>query len=156
MQQKKFSSISLELFWWLFTIGLAILILFPIYYYFPAYSLGLKNAIAIIVAITITRFIFFLKYTFFAKMQKLKVALFFIMIPIIFFLKEQLFAFMRFVHDGGLLLELKEMDYDKQYFLVRYIRSEYTFFLFAAMFSAIIFTFRLLQSVWLLRNRGRV
>ena len=156
MQQKKFSAVSLELFWWLFTIGVVVLVLFPIYYYYPDYSLGWWNATAIIIAVTFTRFIFFLKYTFFAKMQRLKVALFFVMVPVIFMLKNELFSFLGFVHDGGLLAELKSLEYERQFFLVRYIRKEFSFFLFAAMFSAIILTFRLLQSVWLLRNRGRV
>jgi len=156
MQPKRFSAITLELFWWFFTFGLIALVLFPVYYYFPAYSLGVGNAFAIFIAITLTRFIFFLKYTFFGKMQQLKIALFFLMMPVIFILKNQLFSFMGYVHDGGLLTELSSLEYTKQYFLVRYIRSEYSFFLFASLFSAIIFTFRLLQSVWLLKNRGRV
>lgn len=156
MRPKKYSSSTLELYWWLLTIVVTALVLFPIYYFFPEYPLGLNNGLFIVIFITLARYIFFLKYTFLAKNQRFKVVLFFLMIPLTFFLVQSLFSFQIMVEDGKLIKLLDDIEYPLQKYLASYIQKEYIFFLVAATLSAIIFAFRSLQSVWLLRNRGRV
>lgn len=156
MQENNLSTKSVILYWWLLTILIIILVLFPIYYYFPEYPLMLKNGFFILVFISLSRFVFFLKDTWIAKRQKLKILLFFLMFPLAFYFIQELFSFQALVHDGGLIAQMEKVPYPERKYLANYIRNEYLFFLTASVVSAIVFAFRLLQSVWLLRNRGRV
>jgi len=69
-------SLILEVVWWIFTLLLVVGILFPIYSKANAtYPFYTSSILFIVVFVTFTRYIFLLKYTFLAHLEKLKLAI---------------------------------------------------------------------------------
>jgi len=155
MSNQKNLSLKLELIWWAFTIVLVIAVLFPIYNTVSNYPFWWSNILFIVTFITLTRYVFFLPHTFLAKKQKLKVVLFFASIPIVFFLITQVYAFQTFIDEKGVESFLGEMTLANRNQIIEFIKTEMMFFGIGSVFVAIIFPFRLLYSIWMLRNRGR-
>ena len=106
--------------------------------------------------ITFTRYTFFLKYTFLASLQKTKIAFVLFTVAIVATLMTQIQSFNVWI-DGGdpdILLESVGKTEMREP-LLNYIKSEYVFFVVAAIVSALFLSGRLLVSVWRLRNRGK-
>ena len=148
--------IQLELLFWVFTLVAAAAVLVPIYTNIPNYPFWLPNIIFIITAITITRYLFLLKYTFLAKRQILKIVAIFLCIPLVFFLVQELNYFQTYIDEEGVEGIVGHLPYDGRQSVVDYMRSEYILFGTMAILSSIIFPFRLILSVWRTHNRGTV
>ncbi len=150
------NKILLEIIWWLITAVMVIIIMYPIWANFPAYKFNMINIISIVAFITFTRYTFFLKYTFLAPLQKAKIAFVLFTIAIVATLMTQIQSFNVWI-DGGdpdiLLQSVGKTDMREP--LLNYIKSEYVFFVVAAIVSALFLSGRLLVSVWRLRNRGK-
>ena len=150
------NKILLEAIWWLVTAVIVTIIMYPIWTNFPAYKFNMMNIINIVVFITFSRYTFFLKYTFLATLQKAKIAFVLFTIAIVTTLMTQIQSFNVWI-DGGdpdILLESVGRT-DMREPLLNYIKSEYVFFVVAAIVSALFLSGRLLVSVWRLRNRGK-
>ena len=150
------NKILLEAVWWLVTAVIVTIIMYPIWTNFPAYKFNMMNIINIVVFITFSRYTFFLKYTFLATLQKAKIAFVLFTVAIIATLMTQIQSFNVWI-DGGdpdILLESVGKT-DMREPLLNYIKSEYVFFVVAAIVSALFLSGRLLVSVWRLRNRGK-
>ncbi len=156
MTQTKSSILRLELFWWLFTIVVIIGTLFPILRIVDNYPFLWPNIIFILVFITLGRHIFLLKHTFIAWNQKLKIVLLFLCIPLAFYLIDQLNYFQVYLDEDRIENLVKHLNLSKRSQMLNYIRSEYIFFGVGSLVCAIIFPFRMLISVWRVRNRGTV
>ena len=150
------NKILLEAIWWLITAVIVAIVMYPIWTNFPAFKFNLMNIINIVVFITFARYTFFLKYTFLATLQKAKIAFVLFTVAIITTLMTQIQSFNVWI-DGGdpdILLESVGRT-DMREPLLNYIKSEYVFFVVAAIVAALFLSARLLVSVWRLRNRGK-
>jgi glucan phosphoethanolaminetransferase (alkaline phosphatase superfamily) len=148
--------IQLELLFWLFTFLVTAAVLIPIYTNIPNYPFWVPNIVFVIAAITVTRYLFLLKYTFIARRQVLKIALAFLCIPLIFYLIQELNYFQTYLDEEGVDSVVGHLPYDSRETMVQYMRSEMLLFGTMAVISSILFPLRLIVSVWRTHNRGTV
>ena len=147
--------VLLEVIWWVVTAIVIVAVVFPILSNFTSFPFLITNIIFIVVFITLTRYVFFLKHTFLAKAQVLKIIIVLISVPIIFIMIEGLSGFQNYLDEEGLDKFLPLMDLEKQQKMINYVRSEMIFFGVGAIIIAIIFPFRMTLSVWRNRNTNR-
>lgn len=147
---------QLEFYFWVLTLVVAVGILLPILSTLPDYRFLLPNIVYIVVAITMTRYLFLLKHTFLAKRQVLKVAISLLCIPLLFYLVQALNGFQTFLDEEGPEAIVGPLAYSSRSGLMTYIRSEMLLFGVASIISAFVLPFRLILSVWRTRNRGTV
>lgn len=155
MDPKQKLSIQLELLFWVFTGILIVAFAYPIYKTgadFPFYG---TLALFIIVFVTITRYIFLIKFTFLAYNKWIKAICIALSAPFIFYLISQLNTFQTFYNEEGLDQFFRFMPLVERIDLQNYIRSIIVFFGTAASIAAIIFPFRLLISIWRNFNTDR-
>ncbi len=144
-----------ELIWWLFTAVVTVIVLLPVYSRIPDYPFWLSNIIFIVTFITLTRYIFFLPHTFLANRQILKIALVFLIIPLIFYLIQGLNYFQTLLDEEGIEAVVGALPFAEQNTMIDYIRSEMLLFGVGSVISGIVFPFRMIMSVWRQRNRGK-
>lgn len=147
--------LRLELIWWAVTILVLFGVLLPFRAYWQSYPFFWSNTIYILTFITLTRYIFLLPYTLLAHRQTLKVILFFLCIPLVFLLIQELNRFQTFLDYNGLEALLGNTGINTADSLLSYTYSEMLLFGVGSIVSGIIFPIRLLFSVWLKRNRGK-
>lgn len=155
-KSSKASFLQLEILWWLITFLIGAAILLPIYIKVVGYPFYLINIIFIVTFITLTRYIFFLPFTFLGKQQTLKIILFFLSLPFVFYLIQSLNQFQLFLDEEGPQALINNLEGQTLLDMTTYIRSEIILFGVGSVISAILFPFRLLKSVWRFRNRGTV
>jgi FlaA1/EpsC-like NDP-sugar epimerase len=154
MEQQTRLKIWIELIWWFITALIVTAVL-----YIPQNSLNewpfiWWNALFVVVLITLSRYIFLLKYTFLGKQQELKIALMLLCFPLIFTLINGLNAFMRFIEDRTWEPLTGHLPFEERLATESYIWSEMLFFGVGSIIVAPIFMVRMIASVWLYRNRG--
>ena len=145
--------VLLELIWWLITAILLIGVLLPIYTNVPNYPFYFINAIYIITFITLTRYIFLLKHTFLAKRQRIKLILIFLCIPFVFYLGQELNYFQTFLDEEGLDAVVGALPFLDRAGMIQYIRNEMILFGVGSIICGIVLPFRLMISIWRIRNR---
>lgn len=156
MNQTK-TSLAYEATWILITIVATVLVLAPIYLNCgSAFSYYWKNIFFIVIFITFTRWIFLLKYTFFAHIRWIKLALIFIPIPLFFIAMDGLFSFQKMLDETGLQEVTKGLTPEKALEMFRYIRFEYIFFATSCMIVLVLLPLRMIVSIWRRINRGTV
>lgn len=157
MEKKLVLSTQFEIIWWVFSGVLCICVLLPIYFAiqknYPFYGI---NIIFIVVFITFTRWLFFLKHTFWARRERIKMVLMVLCIPVLFLLIEQLNFFQTFLDERGVESFLQNFSLQRQSSLSTYIRTEMLFFGVGSVIVTILLPIRLLVSIWRVRNRGTV
>ena len=150
------NKILLEAVWWLITAVIVTAVMYPIWTNFPAYRFNGVNIANIVAFVTFTRYTFFLKYTFVATLQYAKIAFVLFTVMIVATLMTQIQSFNVWI-DGGdpdvLLDSVGKANMRES--LLNYIKSEFLFFVVGAIISALFLSFRLIISVWRLRNRGQ-
>lgn len=156
MKQPSSLLLRLELIWWAVTILILFGVLLPIRSYWGTYPFFWSNTLYIITFITLTRYIFLLHYTFLAHLQRLKIVLFFLCIPLVFLLIQELNRFQLYLDYNGIEALLGNPGLDMNNSLINYTYNEMLLFGVGSIISGIIFPFRLLSSVWRKRNRGTV
>lgn len=149
---------QLELLFWIFTALLALIVQLPIYNSLGAerYPFYLQNTVFILAAITVTRYIFLLQHTFLAYRQILKIAFVFLCIPLIFYLVQEINHFQTYIDEQGWDALVGHLAYEERKSMIDYIRNQMILFGIMAVISSVIFPFRLIVSVWLTYNRGKV
>ena len=129
--------------------------MYPIWSNFPEFKFNVVNIVNITAFVTFTRYIFLLKYTFIAKMEKVKIGFVLFTLMIVIAITTQIQSFNVWI-DGGdpdvLLSSVGKSSARES--LLNYIKSEFLFFVVAAIVSAIVLAGRLMVSVWSVRNRG--
>jgi hypothetical protein len=154
MQSLPFKQILLlELLWWALTGLFTLLVTLPILLspiYFPFWT---NNILFVLTFVTTTRYLFLLRFTWMAYLIRIKVVLFFLAIPFVFFLIQEVHAFQVFLDERGMEVIVGELPLERQDSMMAYIRSEYLLFGIGAIVGSVVLPFRLLQSVWLLYNR---
>jgi len=149
-------TLALELLTLFFSIILAFLVLLPLTNKEVDYPFFTENTVFIFTFILVTRYLFFLKYFFLAKQQAIKVLLFFIFIPFIFYLIGSFHGFRTFLDEEGMYAPMRNLPADKALWLGNYMYYEMVLFGSGSIVACIIFPFRLIFSVWTLKNRGKV
>lgn len=146
----------LEVIWWVATAVVVAGVLAPICLevsYYPFYWI---NVVYIVTFITLSRYLFLLPYTFLARRQILKLALVFLCIPLVFYLGQELNYFQTFLDEEGAEAVIGNQSLTSGGRMIRYIRNEMLLFGVGSIISSVIFPFRLIVSVWRVRNRGTV
>jgi len=146
--------VLLELVWWLITAAIVCLVLFPIVQVTDHFPFTKINVLFIATFITMARYLFLLKYSLWGRFQYLKLFLIFLSIPFVFYLSNELNDFLGYLDEETLDGVLGHLPPDRQASMDRYIRSEMIFFGVSSIITAVILPFRLVISIWRLRNRG--
>ncbi len=151
--------IQLELLWWLFSTIILLFVTYPIFSSLKSYDFWISNILFVLIFVTYSRQIFFLKHSFLAQQQVLKFVLIFASIPLIFKSVEWLFDYQHFIQTDGqekLLKQFREgYNFNEKLKTVNYISSQYMFFAVATIISAIVLPFRLLISYWRVHNKHK-
>ena len=146
----------MELLWWVFTIIVAVAVLFPILKNVDDYPFLFPNIVFIVVFITFARYFFLLKHTFLAHRQVLKVIIFFLCLPLVFYLIQEINAMRGYLDENGIDDLVKNLPYEDHWRFATYIKSQMNFFGAASVVVTVLLPLRLLLSVWRNRNRGTV
>lgn len=149
----------LELAWWLATLLLLTMVMFPLYSYMPEYPYWTPNVVFIVVFVTAARHIFLLRHSLMPRNPVFKVTLIFLCIPLIGYMVQHLNGFQSFL--DGLTVQdwnryFGDIGQSGQLRLRNYVRTEMVFFGTAAIISCIILPIRLVISIWRTRNLGTV
>lgn len=138
----------LELVWWLITAIIAVIILGPILYKLPDYQFLWPNLVFILVMVTFTRYIFFLKYTFLATWRNIKVAIIFLCIFIAFLLVQEINLFQTFLDENGVEAIVGSLPRTEQAPMMKFIKSEMLLFGVGAVITCGVLPLRLVVSIW--------
>jgi len=145
---------TFELLWWVFTLVLAALILAPIYVNLPSYPFYLPNFMYVVVAITLTRYMFFLEISWLRDHLLLQGALSILLLPLIFWMVQHFNTFITYFDEQGPDVLVKMLPQDLAGLLNSYLKTEYRFFGTWAVIAAIITPLRLLYNVWVRYRAG--
>ena len=148
---------SLELVWWIVTLVILGGVLYPIYRVAPDYPFWIPNIVFIVVFITAARYIFLLRHTWLARPEKPKLLLMLLALPLFFYLVNEINYLQTYLDENTFEGFLGHLSGKRLLSMTKYIRSEMLFFGVGAIIAIIVLFFRLLRSIWLVRNRpGRV
>lgn len=145
-----------ELLSWIFIALIVAVVQLPIYLAEAPYPFYLTNTIYVTVFLLAVRYLFFLRFSFLAYRQILKIALIFLTIPLVFHLSSELNHFQTTVDEEGKEAFVGALPYGKGDSLFRYIYNEMLLFGTGSIISSILLAFRLLISIWRVHNRGTV
>ncbi len=143
---------KLELIWWGFTLIAISAVLLPIWLQTHDYPFYFPNALYIVIFITFTRYTFFLKHTFIAKMLWPKLLILAGSTIVTFIIIMSLGDFSNYLEEKGLQTVVDHLPLARQYPLLRYIQGEMIFFGVASALSAIILPLRMLISIFRMYN----
>ncbi|PSR08468.1 MAG: hypothetical protein DA408_15110 [Bacteroidetes bacterium] len=138
----------LEIIWWLITLVITSVILIPILYQLPDYQFFWPNLAFVLVFITVTRYIFLLRYSFLANWSYVKVALIFVCFLTIFLLVQEINFFQTFLDENGMEPIVATLPKDKQLNMMNYIRSEMLLFGVGSVIGCVVLPLRLVLSIW--------
>lgn len=148
MEHQANRQITLEIIWWAFTLVLTALVLLPIYSKaipFPFYT---YNAVFVIVAITVTRYIFTLKINWMRDRFLIQGAFCFVMIPTIFLMGQGLNEYITYLDNNGPDVMIAHLPLESGQAMKAYLNSEYYFFGVWGILAGIILPFRVIYRVW--------
>lgn len=139
---------SLEMIWWAFTLVLTALVLLPIYSYRVDFPFYVYNTAFLIVAITITRYIFSLHMNWIRDRFLLQGVLSFLMIPTAFLLGQGLNEYITYLDNNGPDALIRQLSAADGLRMSAYLNSEYFFFGIWSVIAAIVLPFRVIYRVW--------
>lgn len=144
----------LEGLWWILTAFVVLAVLYPIYQHMYLWVFRDLNIVFVVALITLSRYIFLLEHTFLAKRQYLKQALFFAMVPLVFYLVWRVNTFLRYVEDNTWEPVTGHLPALERKSVENYLWVEMIFFGVGSAFAGSVFAARLLISIWRTHNRG--
>lgn len=147
---------KVESLWWIITLLIVFLVMFPIYRANPEFDYLWINIMFIVVFVTGTRYIFLLKYTPISHSFWPKVIYMAASVPIFLKLLDFLAEFNVLIDEKGAHSFFPMLATKAQLSLGKYLNTEFVFFGVGAILVAVIFAFRCLVSIWRMRNRGTV
>lgn len=151
--QKKW---AFEVIFWIVALLVVALILLPLYIKGIPFPFYMFNIAFILIFVTFTRYIFFLRYMPFSHFTPLKMVFIFAAIPLMLFLIEGLTLFQAYNDEVGLQELVQALSLDEQTSMMKYIRTEYLFFGVSGMICTILLPFRMIISIWRVINKGTV
>ncbi len=156
MEKQNAVRLALEVTWWVITAVVVWAVLTPINNAMYLWPFRTWNIIFIVSVVTFVRLIFFLKYTFLAKWQIVKIILLLLMFPATFMYINGISDFMTYIEEKtwdpltGHLSSIEKLSTEQ------YIWHEMLFFGVGSVLSAPAFAVRMMLSIWRTRNRGTV
>ena len=148
--------IIVESIWWLFTFILIVIVLLPIYLNVPLFPFYYQNILLITCFVTFTRYVFLLPTTLIARKKWIKVFIVAISAILFFVMTTALGDFRNFLDEEGLQTLVGHLHVKEQSSMMHYMKSEMVFFGVGSIISGIVLPFRMIISLWRVRNRGTV
>ena len=145
-----------ELVWFLLTAIVVVLAMAPIYLQVPDYPFYWQNTLFIVIFITFARYTLMLRYTFIAHWKWLKLVIILSSVLFVFILMTALQDFRNFMDEKGLQSLVPDLGVYQQTRIIRYIKHEMIFFGTGSIITTILMAFRLIISLWRMKNSGRV
>lgn len=142
--------------WWLVTFLLTAIILLPILTNVPDFPFFFQNFILIASLVTFTRYIFLLPSTLIARQKWIKVFVIAVSAILFFILTTALSDFHNFLDEEGLQTLVDHLNVNAQTRMMNYMKGEMIFFGVGSIIAGIILPFRMVISLWRVRNRGTV
>ena len=159
----RLGKLTMELIWWLISAIVVIKVVQPLWKEFVRYDFIYELIMFIIIFITYTRYLFFIRYTFLAHAQIVKIILIFLSLPFIFYLWEVFFNYQSFLEkqmEGMIEFEIyfrSDINFVERNETLQYLSTMYNFFGCSSILAVFISPFRLLVSFWRVYNKtGRV
>jgi hypothetical protein len=149
-----YTKIRLELFWWLFTGLMVVMVYLPMAIHDIDFPYKYYNWAFIILAITITRLIFQLRHSFLAFNLVLKLLLMFASVVVFMQAYRGIGLLNIFNDERGYYFLFEHLPLDLRYRMAAYVNGQYFLFGIASMVAAIAFPIRLLISIFRVHNRG--
>ena len=143
-----------ELAWVAFTLALAALVVLPIYSTVPNFPFYLPNVVYVLVAVTLTRYLFLLRISWLRDRLYLQGAVMFLLVPLVFWMVQSFNAFIIFFDERGPDVLVRALSRDSARIMNRYMHAEYRFFGVWAVVAAVITPLRLLYNVWVRYRAG--
>jgi hypothetical protein len=144
----KATPVLYEFIWWAFTLVLAGLVLLPIYTQLPGFEHLVPNFLYILVAITLTRYLFFLDISWLRDHLLVQGAFSILLLPAIFAMVQYLNSFILFFDEQGPDVLIQHLDKRTGDIMNSFLKAEYRFFSIWAIVAATVMPFRLLYNVW--------
>ena len=148
------TKIQLEVLWWLFTALIVFIVYLPLVINKIDFPYKYYNWAFIILAITFTRLIFQLKHSFLAFNLVLKFIFMFASVVVLMQAYRGISLLNIFNDDNGYYMLFEHLPLEQRYSLAAYANWQYFFFGVAASIASLIFPFRLLISIFRVKNRG--
>ncbi len=142
------AQLLLEATWWLFTIVLATLVVLPIYGQIEDYPFYLPNFIYVVVAVTLTRYLFFLHISWLRDHLLLQGAVIIVLIPLIFWMIQSFNTFIIYFDEQGPDVLIRNLDPEWGQIMNTYVHGEFRFFGVWAVVAAMATPFRFLYNIW--------
>jgi FlaA1/EpsC-like NDP-sugar epimerase len=156
MNKSNTLKVTLELLWWVVTVIMVWAVLRPIHKAMHLWPFEAWNVVFVVSLITLTRYIFLLRYTFIARQQVLKIALMLLMFPLTFKFIEGVNAFLTYIEEKTWEPLIGHLPLAQQAPIQEYIWGEMLFFGVGSTIAAPVFAGRMMLSIWRTRNRGTV
>lgn len=150
----KSTTLVYELIWWAFTVVLAALVLLPIYTSVPVFPFYVPNFVYVVVAITLTRYLFFLKISWLRDRLLTQGAIGILLIPLIFWMGQSFNEFITYFDEQGPDILVKHLDRETGKVINGYMKIEYRFFGTWAIIASLLTPFRLLYNIWVRYRAG--
>lgn len=145
-----------EWIWWIFTALIVILVMLPVWLDVPKFPFTLENIIFIILFITFSRYIFFLPISLIARRKWIKVFIIAVSVICFFVMSTALSDFRNFLDEKGLQTLVSHLHVSEQTRVINYMKDEMIFFGVGSIITGIILPFRMIISLWRMRNKGTV
>ena len=146
----------IEGIWLIISSIISFMVILPIYLFGVEFPFIKMNLMFVFGFITFSRWLFLWKFTPYAWYKVFKLALIFLMIPIIFLGINQFYDFRIFLDEIGLQELLSRFNEKEQKSLSLYIRSEMIFFGTAFVISSCMVPLKMIRSIWKQYNRNEV
>src|SRR5690606_6984343 len=144
---------SFELLTIIFIAGVVALFLLPTYNATgEKYMFFIENAVAIVVFLSFSKYLFLLKYTPYARVKWIKFAAIFLCIPLMMYLIDSLYDFQRFLDEEGIASVLLHSGDMSNYSFGKFIRYQYIFFMTGAIVVTAMLHVRMIISFWRTHN----
>ncbi len=145
--------LSFELLSWVFALIFAALFIIPIYMRCEMnYPFYVPNIVSIIEFLVLTKLLFLLSYTPYARSKWLRMVLIFLPIPLLMYQIDNLFDFQKFIDEEGSIKffgnDFSVMDYN----FGKFIKYQYIFFSVGATIALILTPIRMIISFWRTTN----
>jgi hypothetical protein len=145
----------LELAWWVFTLLMVVLFIYPIQTNFPDFQYKIANILFIVAAVTFGRLIFFLNYSYIAKNQYIKAGYILLATPMIFYFVQRLNNFHTLFDENDFGKIFKNVPETKHDWLFKYLKIEYRLWAVAAIVLSVALMIRFLFSIWQKINENK-
>ena len=147
------NKLNFELLSWLFALMFAALFIIPIYLRCEMnYTFYIPNIVSIIEFVVLTKMLFLLSYTPYARSKWLRMVLIFLPIPLLMYQVDNLFDFQKFIDEEGSIKFFGNDFSASDYNFGKFIKYQYIFFSVGATIALILIPIRMIISFWRTTN----